>query len=404
MLKGTEEDEEQLQPGTLAASHEDSDDGENEKDYEDDLEENSDDDSCFGEDDESGGDEKPEPGRTTVVSKRPRKRTANTGTTKFEKLMKVAKTIAQSQRNDARMVRLQQKEKLQDLPTREVKRRKLLMKKPVGDMLHEEIGFDDVDAMDHRIKQSGKEEFKIDRTLFLSKTRFVPFGTPCFFKNTGDFYSNKTDLCCLWCTEKFNTLPIPMPYRFRLQSRTDFVFHVNGQFCSPSCMLAKMRTTRRSLDIGRLMLKKVYGINIGIDIPLAPPLESLKKFGGKYTIREFRATGGSGIKTTLIMPPFIPFSAGITEIEKTETVVSEIGGKELARRRISVKTGGIHSVSTPFNNTRPDKQQHGKFASAPSIKEQINLSDQRLRLQRNDIGQTKKKSDIMKFMKFKKKD
>lgn len=401
MLKATEEDEEE--PGSGLGGVEDESDDENEKDYDDDLEQGSDDDSCFGGEDESCDEQKPEPSRP--APKRQRKRTtATTGNAKFDKLMKAAKTVTKAQRNDERMVRLQQKEQEDELPERQNKRRKLLIKKPVSDALHEEIGFDDVEALEHRIKQSKKEEFKIDRTIFLSKTRFVPFGRPCFFKNAREFYSNKTDLCCLWCTEKFNTLPIPMPYKFQAQSKTDFIFHVNGQFCSPSCMLAKMRTRRRSLDIGRLMLKKVYGINMSIDIPLAPPMESLKKYGGKYTIREFRATGGSGIKTTLVLPPFVPFSAGITEIEKTETVVSEIGGQELARRRISVKSGGIYSVHTPFNNTRPDKQQRGKFASAPSIKEQINLSDQRLRLQRNDIGKTKKKSDIMNFMKFKKKD
>ena len=403
-MKATEEEEEEPDSGIVAIFHDESDE-ENEKDYEDDLEQVDDDDSCFAEEDESDVDEKPESSRAATATKRRRKRTSlTTGIAKFDKLMKTTKTITQSRRNDERMMKMQLKEKKEELPKREPKRRKLLINKPVGDALHEEIGFDDVEAMDHRIKQSSKEEFKIDRTIFLSKTRFVPFGKPCFFKNAAEFYSNKTDLCCIWCTEKFNTLPIPMPYKYKFQSKTDFVFHVNGQFCSPSCMLAKMKTTRRSFDIGRLMLKKVYGINMSIDIPLAPPLESLKKFGGKYTIREFRATGGSGIKTTLVLPPFVPFSAGITEIEKTETVVSEIGGKELARRRVSVKSGGIHSVNTPFNNTRQDKQQHGKFASAPSIKEQINLSDQRLRLQRNDIGQTKKKSDIMKFMKFKKKD
>ena len=380
-------------------------DEENEKDYDDDVEQYSEDDSCFGPEEEEDD---------TVVesvpvnTKKQRKRTATTtGNAKFDKLMKVATTISKAKMNDARIVRMQMKETNEEneIKPRVTKKKKRLRDERVADALHEEIGFDDdIGTMEHRIKKSKKEEFKIDRTVFLSKTRFVPFGTPTFFKDTCEFYSNKTDLCCLWCTEKFTNLPIPFPYKYKQRGRDDFIFHVNGQYCSPSCMLAKMKTVRRSLDMGRLMLKKIYGINISIDIPVAPPIESLKKFGGKYTIKEFRATGGSGIKTAPVQPPFVPFSAGITEIERTQTVISELGGKELACRRISIKTGGVYSNHTPFNNTRPEKQQRGKFASAPSIKDQISLSDQRLRLQRNDIGQTKKKSDIMKFMKFKKKD
>ena len=102
-------------------------------------------------------------------------------------------------------------------------------------------------------------------------------------------------------------------------------------------------------------------------------------------------------------------SIGLTEIESTETVISEVGGKELARKRIRVRGGGTgtnHSnhLNNPFSNPTTKQLQRGAFTSMPTIEEQINQSDRKLRLQMQTIGKNKrkKKADILSFMKKKK--
>lgn len=373
------------------------------------------DDSDFGS--ESEEEEEEEPVVKEAKSSRKRKRPLPT---KYEKMMKASKALSDRFKQDHVAAAMQFKmgkeddEKLQKRLEKEAREKKgvfVLRNTEAKEYLSTPVGFsdtkEDMHTLEHRIINSKKQEFKIERTLFLKRTRYIPFGSEDFYRKTVKFYSEPTDLCCQWCTEPFQTLPIPIPVRHRQnpQNRDDFLFHVTGQFCSPSCMLAKMKAQGRVLAMGRLLLKKLYGLDIKLDIPCAPDPLSLKKFGGMYTIDQFRATGGSGITSLVIKPPLIPVSIGITEIEKTETVVTEIGGKELARRRISVRGGGMAGTNamTPFSNPSKKRMQKGKFSTAPTIEEQIDASDRKLRLQMNDEAKNsrKKRANIMNFMKLK---
>lgn len=351
----------------------------------------------------------------TVKSTRKRKRLP----TKFDKMVKSVKVVTRRKESDFRAARAQHELKHKDAVFMEPlikasvdrhSRRKSVSDKIVSEVLSKPVGFtgntEDEHTLEHRIIESSKQEFKIQRTLELKRTRYVPFGSDKFYKDTRKFYSEPTELCCQWCTEPFSTLPIPLAVRYHQNQmdNSDFVFHVTGQFCSPSCMLAMAKNKGKKMSIARLLLKRIYGLKISVDIPLAPDPLSLQKFGGMYTIEQFRATGGSGITTHPVLLPVIPVSVGITEIESTETVVTEVGGKELARRRIKVRGGGIGGSGslTPFSNPSHKNTQRGKFSTAPSIEEQINASDRKLRLQMND--QTKKKKQrpsIMQFMKLK---
>jgi hypothetical protein len=143
-------------------------------------------------------------------------------------------------------------------------------------------------------------------------------------------------------------------------------------------------------------MQKVYGIPFVHDVRPAPDPACLVKFGGYYTTEQFRSTGMSGIRTTTALLPFLPFSAGITEIESVDITISEVGGAELAHRRMR---GGVNAsgLANPILHTRRN-QQRGKFATAPSIKEQLDASDRRLRLQMEALPTQPKKKTLLDFM------
>jgi hypothetical protein len=364
-------------------------------------------------DDEKPCDEEEEKTKTVVPLGKRKKRKQ---TPHFDKVMRMSISSTRSRKMDTNIVQHQRnkiKDKPLELRTNNKKRR--LIDIDISTVLHNTVGFSktekiDIETMEKRINESEKNELKIDRNISLLRTRYIPFGNKEFYKRTSSFYSKPTKFCCCWCTEPFKCLPIPLPLRYKENpaDRTDFTFHVTSQFCSPHCMLAQLKKDRSCIDIGRLLLKKVYGLNFAIDIVPAPDPRSLKKFGGYYTIDEFRATGGSGIKTATIKPPLLPMSIGLTEIESTETVISEVGGKELARKRLRVRGGGTGSnhsshLNNPFSNPTTKQMQRGAFTSMPTIEEQINQSDRKLRLQMQTIGKNKrkKKSDILSFMKKK---
>lgn len=97
-----------------------------------------------------------------------------------------------------------------------------------------------------------------------------------------------TDICCYWCTEKFENQPIALP-----EKKIGDTFFVKFCFCSFNCMssynfsINDEKVWERYALIN-LMYKKLYNLTQNIKIDLAPPRESLIKFGGKYTIEQFR--------------------------------------------------------------------------------------------------------------------
>ena len=97
-----------------------------------------------------------------------------------------------------------------------------------------------------------------------------------------------TDICCYWCTEKFDNQPIALP-----EKKLGDTFFVKFCFCSFNCMTSYNFSINdekvwERYALINLMYKKLYNLTQNIKIELAPPRESLLKFGGKYTIEQFR--------------------------------------------------------------------------------------------------------------------
>ena len=126
----------------------------------------------------------------------------------------------------------------------------------------------------------------------------------CYSIKTGETFvpPAKTEVQCFWCTHSFEGSPCFLPVKE--ESKT---FHVYGNYCTPQCALAYLlyehldshvRWERMSL------LHRMYK-SVGRLYP-APPRESLKAYGGVYTIEEFRKIiGENRIRVDIQVPPMV---------------------------------------------------------------------------------------------------
>lgn len=124
---------------------------------------------------------------------------------------------------------------------------------------------------------------------------------------------SKTDIHCLWCCHKFDSVPIAIPKKI-----IDDTFHLFGYFCSFNCaasyifgtnILASNKWEYYSLLC--LLQKKITGSDKYEKIKLAPPKECLKIFGGFLSIEEFREQFHHVDEYTLRMPPMVPIESTI---------------------------------------------------------------------------------------------
>lgn len=92
---------------------------------------------------------------------------------------------------------------------------------------------------------------------------------------------------CYHCHHNFNNKPFFLPIDYNSELNR---FKVTGNFCSPNCVKTYALNSKiyqnRIYLIGQ-MYRKLYGPNY--TIKPAPPIQTLKEYGGKLSIEEFRA-------------------------------------------------------------------------------------------------------------------
>lgn len=143
--------------------------------------------------------------------------------------------------------------------------------------------------------------------------QIIKFETPIIKVIDGNIsIDNPTDVVCWWCTHNFETLPCFLPDKF-----IDGTFYVIGCFCSFNCAVSynfnlnDYKTWERYSLINK-MYNMIYKKNDIIH--MAPPRETLKKFGGILSIEEFRSNASTCIKEfRLVFPPMIPIIPFIEE-------------------------------------------------------------------------------------------
>lgn len=92
---------------------------------------------------------------------------------------------------------------------------------------------------------------------------------------------------CYHCHHNFNNKPFFLPIDYNCELNR---FKVTGNFCSPNCVKTyalNLKIYHNRIYLIGHMYRKLFGPNY--TIKPAPPIQTLKEYGGKLSIEEFRA-------------------------------------------------------------------------------------------------------------------
>lgn len=131
---------------------------------------------------------------------------------------------------------------------------------------------------------------------------------------TTSTYAFQANVCCWWCCHLFSHEPFVVPINLK-----NGIFEVIGYFSSPECCAAfifdqgyKYGDINKQYQLLHLLYSKIVNGEIS-RIKIALPRETLKMFGGPYTIEQYRALCDNYyIDVKISRPPFI-YSNGIVE-------------------------------------------------------------------------------------------
>ncbi|CAH6421687.1 Hypothetical protein KVN_LOCUS417 [uncultured virus] len=141
--------------------------------------------------------------------------------------------------------------------------------------------------------------------------------------NGQQILKEKTDIACWWCTYNFETIPCFIPERY-----TNEKYYVFGCFCCYNCAAAyNINMNDYKIWERYSLIKKIFNMNRDSieEISIAPPRETLKKFGGPLSIEEFRKNCRKCEKEfRFIMPPMISIIPLIEENYKDASKFSNM--------------------------------------------------------------------------------
>jgi hypothetical protein len=113
---------------------------------------------------------------------------------------------------------------------------------------------------------------------------------------------SSTEISCFWTTYPFEGIPYFIPVK-----EENGIYTVYGNFSSPQCALAYLLNEHLDSHVRwerMSLLHRMYKIR-GRIYP-APPRESLKKFGGPYSIEDYTKIMNDGrVRIDIHMPPLI---------------------------------------------------------------------------------------------------
>lgn len=156
-----------------------------------------------------------------------------------------------------------------------------------------------------------------------------------------DSWPVATDVACWYDTFQFTTTPVPLPHHFDHQKRAYVVY---GNVCSVECALAYMHRENRRHDLWERivlfedMMHNVFKKKIAGCEP-APPFLTLSKFGGFYTIEEYRASFTT-LKIAVITPPFLMYPLVIQE-KHLKVDVDRVDGNAVQQDETVLSTGHV---------------------------------------------------------------
>lgn len=113
-----------------------------------------------------------------------------------------------------------------------------------------------------------------------------------------------SDAACHWCCHTFTTRPVVLP----LRDQGEYI-QVFGNFCCPECAMSylfDMRQDSHTRWEQLSLLFRIYGEACDGKINPAPPRNTLKLFGGAFTIEEYRSIIRSyKVRVDVHLPPMV---------------------------------------------------------------------------------------------------
>jgi hypothetical protein len=132
--------------------------------------------------------------------------------------------------------------------------------------------------------------------------------------NKKNEWPKSTNYDCLWDSYPFSNIPFGIPIK-----KNKNVVHMFGNFCSPECAAAYCFTMNDNIWEKYSLLNDIYGKNKPIRIANSKLL--LKKFGGIYTIDEFRSLNINNSKIYKVCLP--PILSLIPTLEETNIDIND---------------------------------------------------------------------------------
>ena len=141
------------------------------------------------------------------------------------------------------------------------------------------------------------DEYELSRSIdIILQNKINKYNNKILDLNLINIINNKpivvdnTNICCWWCSERFNNMPCFLPERITTLKNKEY-FLVFGCFCSFPCAKAyNININDNRVPIRNILLKQIYEeiFDKDEDIPVAPNKELLNKFGGPLDINEYR--------------------------------------------------------------------------------------------------------------------
>lgn len=141
-----------------------------------------------------------------------------------------------------------------------------------------------------------------------------------FIDSKNKEWPKSTSIHCMWDCHQFDTIPCAIPVKY-----VNDKFYLFGCFCSFNCAMAYIfdqKTANKWEQYALLLLlyKKIYNTEY-INLKIAAPRQSLKIFGGIFSIEQFRQHFVSNRDYNIVYPPMI---AVIPKLEENIYEVSKL--------------------------------------------------------------------------------
>ncbi len=206
--------------------------------------------------------------------------------------------------------------------------------------------FDDIKLDSDEFDNNGKSisGYKQNEDIYRGLRNTTNLVLPQFNIN-GEKWPETSPYPCWNCDDYFNGTPIG-----NVDKEVCGKFYCCGNFCDFPCAARHLVDHENTTDFWNsysllcIIYQKAYGLPPNTKVPIAPPRESLMKFGGKYSYEEYHKLGKLNKIIEIYKLPLVPVLLHIEEISKS-TNINNIIQKNTLKQSQNKPTQGTKKIS-----------------------------------------------------------